>query len=370
MPKGEPQRSWTTDVFVVFGILFSLGMIGISAVLNFRMGYRMADTELDGWIYGTGAALGDGLKALIPFAMWWAWKQRQLFAVTAGAVLFAVLTTYSLTAGLGFAAQHRAFREAERIGAIERRANLNAELNRAVTQLADLGPQRSEAEVSRAVEAAFAEMAVKSNRTVAEVSKRCTLNRWQTRKACAGIAVLMQELARAKAWASLEARARLARTELDRLGDSGASVEADPQVATLQSLTRAIYRDVPAENVRLGLVLVTGLLFELGSGLGLYVVTIPWRGRGGANRMLEDATRLAAIEDYALDRIVPREGVEMADTDLFVDYVRWCIGRNEVPLTQELFIEQFDGLAREAGIGRRHQSGRVLFANVGLASEG
>lgn len=364
------QRSLTADTLVAIGILISLGLIAISATLNFRMAYRTADTELDGWIYGMGAGLADGLKALLPFMMWWAWRHRHFLAVGIAIVLFTVLTAYSLTASLGFAAQHRAFREAERVGAVERRANLREELTRTTERLATLDPQRSEGEVAQEVEAVFAKPAIKSNRTVGEVSKRCTLNRWQTRKACAQVAELMKELAKAKDWAELDARARATRAELDRLGDSGAGGADDPQIKTLQNLTRIVYREAPAGDVRLGLVLLTGLMVELGSGFGLYLVTVPWRDRAGGQRMMEGAVKLGAVEDYALERIVPQQDAELTETDIFTDYVRWCVERNEAPLRGQLFIEQFDSLAREAEIGRRHKSGQAIFADVAFADTG
>jgi len=69
-----------TDALVVFGILVSLGFIGGSALLNYRMGFHSADNDTDGMIYGGLAAAGDGLKALSPFVAAWSrtsrWKPR------------------------------------------------------------------------------------------------------------------------------------------------------------------------------------------------------------------------------------------------------------------------------------------------------
>ena len=49
---------------VLTGVVLCLGLVAISAALNFRVAYRTGDTELDAWIYGSGAAIADGLKDL------------------------------------------------------------------------------------------------------------------------------------------------------------------------------------------------------------------------------------------------------------------------------------------------------------------
>ena len=112
------RTHWVVNCGVVAGMVLSLALIGVSALLNFRMAYRMGDTELDAWIYGGGAASADGLKALLPFFIAWAMYKREYLAVAAASVLFAVMTAYSFSAGMGFAAQLRSYQEEARLGAI------------------------------------------------------------------------------------------------------------------------------------------------------------------------------------------------------------------------------------------------------------
>jgi hypothetical protein len=68
--RGRGSR-WPTNVLVTLGITVSLGLMAISAVLNFGVGYTTADAEFDGLVYRLSAAMADGLKAIAPFVAGW-----------------------------------------------------------------------------------------------------------------------------------------------------------------------------------------------------------------------------------------------------------------------------------------------------------
>ena len=193
--QATTENRLITNALVLGGILLSLGLIAVSAALNFRMAYRMGGTELDGWVYGSGAAIADGLKALLPFFVWWAWRKREWLAVGAGVVLFVVFTAYSFTAGMGYVAKLRAFSEGVRASAVETRAGLRDEESRIEARLEKLGVQRGEEEISAELEAVFARVLGKT--TVGAYSENCTLARNWSRHSCARAAELRQELARA-----------------------------------------------------------------------------------------------------------------------------------------------------------------------------
>ena len=78
------------------------------------MGYRFANTELDGWIYGGVGALTDGFKALTPFFMMLSWRKGYRIPAIAGAVMFTVFTAFSFTTEVGYASQHRMGKAASR----------------------------------------------------------------------------------------------------------------------------------------------------------------------------------------------------------------------------------------------------------------
>jgi hypothetical protein len=73
--------------------------------------------------YGLGMGGADILKAMCPFVASWGRRNKDWLAATAAAAVFVVVTGYSLSAGYGFAAQHRVFKQGERTTAIEQRGD-------------------------------------------------------------------------------------------------------------------------------------------------------------------------------------------------------------------------------------------------------
>lgn len=173
----EQDSPWLTNTLVVIGIGVSIGLIVVSAVLNFRVGYRTADTEFDGWVYGLGAGMADALKAIAPFVALWGWRNKDNLAVGAATVVFLVFSAYSFSAALGFAAHHRVVKQGEESGAFEKRKDTRAEFDRIDTRLKGLGVQRSEGEIDKSIAAILARPVGERQRTVDQISSKCTLNR-------------------------------------------------------------------------------------------------------------------------------------------------------------------------------------------------
>ena len=69
--------------------------------MNWRFGYSLGMTEFDGLIYGAASAAADCLKALIPFFLFAAIRNRMWSQAAASAVVWVVVTAYSLTSALG-----------------------------------------------------------------------------------------------------------------------------------------------------------------------------------------------------------------------------------------------------------------------------
>lgn len=386
MPGGKPKRDLVVDLLVGLGIVVSLGLIAVSAMLNYRIGYRAADTEIDGMIYGSGAALCDVLKAMCPFIVAWGVKKSDWLAVGAAAIGFIFFTLYSVTAGMGFASQHRAFRAAERTGAIEQRGDLRRELAGLEAAADQLGAQRSEATIGREVEGVFARPVAKHS-TVASVSSRCTLVRTLTRDACAEIAGLMTELEKAREWADLQDKLAIVRAKLEKLGAAGASGSADPQIDTLQGVFKLGDYDVKTEDIRVGLVALVAIIFELGSGIGLYLVTTPWRSDWKRERVPErkmmaqasvtqeearhvehamqivDGRALGRVDEFALARLDAGEE-DVSAPAMFELYRAWCEAERVVPLSEGVFFREFDLLAEDIGIEVRQHGGNVEYLGI------
>ena len=75
--------------------------------MNWRFGYSLGKTEFDGLIYGSASAAADCLKALVPFFFFAAVRNRMWSQAAASAVVWLVVTAYSLTSALGHAALNR-----------------------------------------------------------------------------------------------------------------------------------------------------------------------------------------------------------------------------------------------------------------------
>ena len=381
--RATTENKLITNALVLGGILLSLGLIAVSAALNFRMAYRMGGTELDGWVYGSGAAIADGLKALLPFFVWWAWRKREWLAVGAGVVLFVVFTAYSFTAGMGYIAKLRAFSEGVRASAVETRAGLRDEESRIEARLEKLGVQRGEEEISAELEAVFARVLGKT--TVGAYSENCTLARNWSRHSCARAAELRQELARAMEAAELEGRLHDVRGELRGLGSRGAGDVADPQLVALEGMAQELGLHTDRNRVRLALLVLVGLLFELGSGLGLYVSTVPWRGEGSAGvtgngrggetepmlQYVADAKRLGDVEEFALECLAPEIGSKgLTSTAMFQEYAKWCRGRNEAPLVESEFVLRFEPVIEACNLKVRQRGANVMYMGVKRADAG
>lgn len=360
---------------VIAGIILSLGLMLISALVVGRVNYRRADTELDAWIYGLGMGLADLLKALIPFMIAWAWRARSYGAVVAGAVVFSVITAAALQSELEFASELRWVRVGERLEATDRRKRLEQDLATETQRIDQLGGQRTAAEVDGAIRAVLAR-AIPGG-TVASVSQNCSLNRRLARDGCAEVAELQAELARATELETRTLRRRELVAELAQLGQRGLGPQ-DPQLETVTGILKWFRLGLSDQDVRLGLLLLVGLVLELGSGLGLFLVTTPWRLQGvtddpAGNRDANDSRRqvmaeerMAMVEAYALARLVPASGARTNGATLFADFRDWCAKRQEVAWSEAEFLEIFEGLARDVGIPFVREGAIVVYVDVRL----
>ena len=76
----------------VLGVLAAGVLLAVSAAMNWRFGYSLGKTELDGLILGSASAAADGLKALVPFFLFAAIRNRMWSQAAASLLVWVVVT--------------------------------------------------------------------------------------------------------------------------------------------------------------------------------------------------------------------------------------------------------------------------------------
>lgn len=372
----------------VFGVLAAGILLAVSAAMNWRFGQSLGKTELDGLILGSASAAADCFKALVPFFFFAALRNRMWSQATASAVIWIVVTGYSLTSALGHAALNRLDTAGQRATQAQSHQDLRNDLERTRSQLSWI-PQH------RPVEAVQSEIDGLKTRREWTWSSDCTdIKGKQTREFCQQFHTLTAEFASAQQASALEARiaeiqAKLAETK----GNGSALSEADPQAAILAKLT-----GVDIATIQMGLVVLVAALLEIGSGLGLYVAFSTWRlhdrkapyapsmaslqspvskevpvavnvtrSRSGANDN-KSAPKLVApetdVERFYKERIETQDGSSLTATALYEDYCAWCEEQEKEPLALPTFGREFG----ELGVQKAKIAGRVRYIGIGLKS--
>jgi hypothetical protein len=268
-------------------------------------------------------------------------------------------------------------KQGEESGAHEKRRDTRAEFERIEGRIKALGVQRSEGEIAKGSAAVLARVVGDRGRTVEQISSGCSLNRKDSREACAEVAELAQEGERSREYARLEGRAKGLRKELDKLKAGSAS--GDPQLDALEELVGMTPWAIGRKQIEVGLSLLVALFIELGSGLGLYIATTPWRSvvqvearaRGSAQKRERKAREVGAmtlgsIEEFMLERLEPRAGGQLSGGDLFMAYRGWCGGKSLVPYVRKEFAQRFAVLASESGIGFSGKQGHGVYRDVAV----
>jgi len=254
----------------VLGVLAAGVLLAVSAAMNWRFGFQLGTTEFDGLIYGSASAAADCLKALVPFFIFAAIKNRMWSQAAASAVVWLVVTAYSLTSALGHAALNRQDTAGQRAAQTATYTNLQADLKRAQEQLSWV-PQHRPAGVVQS------ELSSMEARKPWKWSRGCTKILGKiTRKFCGEVTALKAELASAEQAAKLEQRVAKTQDRLAQLNGAGPRA-ADPQAQILAKLTGVFMPGVSVEDVQTALAVFIALLLEVGSGLGMYIAFSQWR---------------------------------------------------------------------------------------------
>lgn len=305
----------------VLGVLAAGVLLAVSAAMNWRFGISLGKTELDGQIYGAASAAADCLKALIPFFLFAAIRNKMWSQAVASSVVWVVVTSFSLTSAFGHAALNRLDTAGQRQVAAQTYKDLRADLQRAQEQLSWVPQHRPAATVQSDLEAAKNDRAWKW-------TNGCTKTKGKyQRDYCDKYHALAAELGSAEQRTALESR--IAQTQAKLAETSGGSVmaEADPQAAVLAKIS-----GFEIDQIQMALTAFIAILLEIGSGFGLYVAFSTWRID---QRLAPAAPKMARLREAEPARAAPAVLPERA-----VEAI--AAPRVEEPISSEISEDQTD----------------------------
>ena len=255
----------------VLGVIAAGVLLAVSAAMNYRFGFSLGKTAADGQIYGAASAAADCFKALVPFFFFAAWRNRMWSQAFAAAVVWVVVTGYSMTSALGHAALNRLDTSGQRAAATANYKDLRADSKRAQDQLTWVPAHRPPETVS-------AELNVLKAQRFWVVTNECTeVTGKSAREYCQQFHKLSAELASGREAYKLETRIADIGAKLAKTTGGTVMAEADPQASVLAKMT-----GIELEKVQTALTLFVALLIEIGSGFGMYVAFAYWRMHGPA----------------------------------------------------------------------------------------
>jgi hypothetical protein len=269
-------------------------LLVVSAAMNYRFGFSLGKTPADGQIYGAASAAADCFKALVPFFFFAAWRNRMWSQAFAAALLWVVVTGYSMTSALGHAALNRLDLTGQRTVASLNYKDMRADSKRAQDQLAWIPAHRPP-------ETVVAELNVLKAQRQWLLTRECTevTGKWR-REFCQQFHKLSAEVASGREAKKLEERISENSVKLSEAG-STVLADADPQATVLARVT-----GLEMEQVQTGLALFVALLIEIGSGFGMYVAFAYWRTHAPApSREPVAAARRAAVMPAPVEAPLP-----------------------------------------------------------------
>ena len=382
----------------VLGVLAAGVLLAVSAAMNWRFGFSLGRTELDGQIYGAASAAADCMKALVPFFFFAAIRNRMWSQAAASALVWVVVTAYSLTSALGHAALNRFDTAGHRAATVAAYKDHRADLARAEEQLTWIPQHRPAQTVQAEIDS------LKSDRAWVW-TKECTeVTGSKGRTYCQNYHALAAELASAEQSIALEARVADIQAKIGEQNGATVMSEADPQAAVLAKLAALIAPNVKVEDVQTALTVFIALLLEVGSAFGMYIAFSQWRlyerhtpaaprmvpvstaaaavaapqkavaiakPRSGANdNRSAPAQRLIApetdVERFYKERIETQDGSSLTATSLYEDYCAWCEEKQKEPLALPTFGREFG----ELGVQKARIAGRVRYIGIALKSAG
>jgi hypothetical protein len=359
--------------------------------MNWRFGFSLGRTELDGQIYGAASAAADCLKALVPFFFFAAVRNRMWSQAVAAAIVGLVVTAYSLTSAIGHAALNRLDTAGQRAVEAQSYKDLRADLKRAEDQLSWVPQHRPAATVQSDIAGA------KGQRQWGWTNGCKDTTGKQGRDFCQKYHALTAELASGQQAQALEARIADIQSKLGQSKAMTVMAEADPQASVLAKLS-----GVHIDKVQMAMTLFIALLLEVGSCFGMYIAFSQWRlydreapaapsmasvssaqaavaapvaapvkkPRLGANDNKSLPPQKVLVPETDVQRFY-KESVEslgghtVSATALYEAYCVWCEERQKEPLALPTFGREI----AEFGIQKVKKKDGVRYVGIALKSD-
>lgn len=386
-------------VLGALGVIAAGVLLAVSAAMNWRFGFSLGKTEMDGQIYGAASAAADCFKALVPFFFFAAIRNKMWSQAAASAVVWVVVTSYSLTSALGHAALNRLDTSGHRAVEAATYKDLRSDLKRAEDQASWIPQHRPALTVQSEING------VKNQRAWTTTAGCTEVNGRYSRDFCQKYHTLNAELASAKQSAELGNRIDGIKVELAKSEGASVMSEADPQAAVLAKLSGLLFPNIKVEDVQTALTIFVALLLEVGSAFGMYVAFAYWniherrqvpavqaaapavaaavpmatalivepkKPQAGANdnRSLPAQVPKMLVPENDVERFY-KERIETADAGssltasaLYEDYCMWCEENQKEPLALPRFGREFG----ELGIQKVRIAGRTRYTGITLRS--
>lgn len=263
-----------------FGVLAALVFIAASGAMNWVFLSGQGKTPLEAQILGAVSLATDAMKALAPFLIASAWRNRRWLQATIGGAVFTACLVFSLFSALGFAAGNR--------GAVTgSRETLNARLMAVSGELAEVEERLGRIGDVREVAAMERELAGLRLDGRWSSSRQCTdATMAKSREFCVDYLRLDGELGKASSDQLLRARRDELRRTSAQLRDAGAGQEADPQARLLSRLLALVVPGADTGVMQTLLMIMVAVLIEIGSAFGLYLAT----GHGATDKRQRGTT--------------------------------------------------------------------------------
>jgi hypothetical protein len=250
----------------VLGVIAAGILLAVSAAMNYRFGFSLGKTAMDGQIYGLASAAADCFKALVPFFLFAAIRNRMWSQAAAAAVVWTVVTGYSMTSALGHAALNRLDTTGQRAVEANAYKDMRAEAKRAQDQIAWIPQHRPVQTVQADISGIKDQRLWKSTNGCADITGKTS------REFCQQFHRLSAELGSAQQAEKLGARVTELNAKLAAASGGTVMAEADPQASVLAKLT-----GLDIDSVQTALTIFVALLIEIGSAFGMYVAFAYWR---------------------------------------------------------------------------------------------
>jgi hypothetical protein len=376
----------------VLGVVAAGVLLAVSAAMNYRFGFSLGKTEFDGQIYGAASAAADCFKALVPFFFFAAWRNRMWSQAAAAALVWCVVTGYSMTSALGHAALNRLDTTGQRAVQAANYKDLRADSKRAQEQLTWIPAHRPGETVAAELNVLKAQRQWVLTRECTEVTGK------SAREFCQQFHKLNAELASAQEAGKLESRISEIGAKLAKTAGATVMAEADPQASVLSKMS-----GLNVDTVQVALTLLVAFLIEIGSGFGMYVAFAHWRlhdgkretpraeeiepeempeaqpeaeaaapvqppmpRRLGANdNRAAHAVPDSTVQRYYRRKVVSAAGSSVTAQDLYNDYCNWCEDVGKEACAMPTFCREFKTL----GVRKEKIAGRIRYFDIALRPE-